>query len=331
MNYKKTLMEFAYFSKIRSEIISRLDSAVCNVKVAMAWFTSCELFDSLLRCLNRNVEVELILLDNAINYMDYAPDFNIFIKAGGKLRIATYNIGFMHHKFCVIDDRIAITGSYNWTYYAETRNVENIVITDNLEIVNLYLTEHKRLANILSVCSSCSRLSWDDIEAREDIDFRELNYEIERICEVQNKPIRRFFETKTEVVRTEIKKTPLAKYAIGILACDNNNNESFIPFINSGAKLPYHSNEFELFFDSRNEKDFHCKFIFETTNKHRECQLIKEVDLMQIAKGTSDVNLPIKLSMTLDNNGSLKVDVSCDKSGQRLTISVLDSNFVQYE
>ena len=52
---------------------------------------------------------------------------------------------------------------------------------------------------------------------------------------------------------------------------------------------------------------------------------------MQIAKGTCDENLPVKFSMNLDDNGSLKVDVACTKSGQRLTISVLDSNFVKYE
>ena len=297
----------------------------------MAWFTSAELFDALLSCLKRNVNVELILLDNAINYMYYAPDFNKLINAGGHLRIADSSIGFMHHKFCVIDNKIVITGSYNWTYYAETRNVENIVITDNSEIVNLYLMEYKRLANILPMSSSCSRLSWDDIEAREDIDFRELNYEIERICEVQNKPIRRFFETKIEVLNTEIKKTPFAKYAIGVQALDNNDNVIFDPFIKSRTQLPYHTTEMELFFDSKNIKEFPCLFLYGNPNNKNEWHLIKEVDLMQVAKGTCEENLPVKFTMTLDDNGSLKVDVACNKSGQKLTISALDSNFVQYE
>lgn len=57
----------------------------------------------------------------------------------------------MHHKFCVIDDKIAITGSYNWTYYAETRNVENIIISDNPEIVNGYASEFQRLKQALSL------------------------------------------------------------------------------------------------------------------------------------------------------------------------------------
>ena len=324
-------MEQAYFSKIRSRIIPYLNNAEENVVIAMAWFTSIELFDALLSCLRRKVNVEMVILDSAINYMYYAPDFNELIKAGGRLRIADLSVGFMHHKFCVIDKKIAITGSYNWTYYAETRNVENIVITDNLEIVNLYLAEFKRLADILSVCSSCSRLSWDEIEASDDIDFRELNYEIERICEVQNKPVRRFFETKTEVVRTEIKKTAFAKYAIGIQAMDDKDTVIFKPFIEARTQLPYHSAATELFFDSQNMKEFPSLFIFGNPNDKSEWHLIKEVDLMQVAKGTSDENLPVLFSMALDDNGSLKVDVACAKSGQRLTISALDSNFVEYD
>ena len=324
-------MEKAYFSDIRNRIIPCLDNATNKIQVAMAWFTSKELFEALINALNRNVDVELILLDNAINYMYYAPDFNELINAGGKLRIAGPEVGFMHHKFCVIDDSLVITGSYNWTCYAETRNVENIVISDNSDIVMLYSAEFQRLQNILSVSSSCARLSWDDIELRDDVDYRELNYEIEKICEVQNKPVKRIFETKTEVVRTEIKKTPLANYAIGIQALDDKDSVFFDPFINKGTKLPYHSTEIEFFFDSKNMTEFPCLFIYGNPNNKKEWHLIKEVDLMQVAKGTSDENLPVRFSMNLDDNGSLRVDVSCSKSGQKLTISTLDSKFVKYE
>ena len=324
-------MEKAYFSGIRNRIIPCLDNATNKIQVAMAWFTSNELFEALINALNRDVDVELILLDNAINYMYYAPDFNEFINAGGKLRIAGAEVGFMHHKFCVIDDSVAITGSYNWTYYAETRNVENIVISDNSDIVMFFSAEFQRLQNLLSVSSSCARLSWDDIEQRDDVDYRELNYEIEQICEVQNKPVKRFFEFKTEVVRTEIKKTPLANYAIGIQALDDKDCVFFDPFITQGAKLPCHSSEIEFFFDSKNMTEFPCLFIYGNPNNKKEWYLIKEVNLMQVAKGTSDENLPVRFSMNLDDNGSLRVDVFCSKSGQKLTISTLDSKVVKYD
>ena len=74
-----------------------------------------------------------------------------------------------------------------------------------------------------------------------------------------------------------------------------------------------------------------CKFIYENPDNKAERGLVKEVDLMQIAKDTCDENLPVRFSMELEDNGSLRVDVSCEKSGQKLTISALNSNLVKHE
>lgn len=51
-------MEQAYFSEIRNKIIPFLNNATDKIQVAMAWFTSSELFGALLDALNRNVDVE---------------------------------------------------------------------------------------------------------------------------------------------------------------------------------------------------------------------------------------------------------------------------------
>lgn len=69
-------MQEAYFDNIRSRIIPLLRNAYKEVIIAMAWFTSQELFSELIECLKRGVRVELILLDSPINFMEYAPDFN---------------------------------------------------------------------------------------------------------------------------------------------------------------------------------------------------------------------------------------------------------------
>jgi phosphatidylserine/phosphatidylglycerophosphate/cardiolipin synthase-like enzyme len=37
----------------------------------------------------------------------------------------------MHHKFSIFDDYRMLNGSYNWTYAAEVRNDENVVIIEN--------------------------------------------------------------------------------------------------------------------------------------------------------------------------------------------------------
>lgn len=33
-----------------------------------------------------------------------------------------------HHKYCVLDDKIVVTGSYNWTFRGDTSNHENLVV-----------------------------------------------------------------------------------------------------------------------------------------------------------------------------------------------------------
>ncbi len=51
----------------------------------------------------------------------------------------------MHNKFGIIDNRIAFTGSYNWTYTAKMHNQENLVITTNFTIVHRFIDEFSML------------------------------------------------------------------------------------------------------------------------------------------------------------------------------------------
>ena len=44
----------------------------------------------------------------------------------------------MHNKFAIIDNRILLTGSYNWTFSANNRNDENLMIIDDPEIIARY-------------------------------------------------------------------------------------------------------------------------------------------------------------------------------------------------
>jgi phosphatidylserine/phosphatidylglycerophosphate/cardiolipin synthase-like enzyme len=53
--------------------------------------------------------------------------------------------GLMHHKLILIDDSIVITGSYNFTNSAETRNDENVIILFNTEAAARYLDEFWRV------------------------------------------------------------------------------------------------------------------------------------------------------------------------------------------
>ncbi len=51
----------------------------------------------------------------------------------------------MHHKFVVVDKRLLINGSFNWSFNGVTRNNDNVLITDEEELVIPYNNEYEKL------------------------------------------------------------------------------------------------------------------------------------------------------------------------------------------
>jgi phosphatidylserine/phosphatidylglycerophosphate/cardiolipin synthase-like enzyme len=58
------------------------------------------------------------------------------------------NPRFLHHKLIVVDNRIVIAGSFNFSNNATDNNDENVIIIDNPEIANLYVQEFGRVWSI---------------------------------------------------------------------------------------------------------------------------------------------------------------------------------------
>ena len=321
-------MEKAFFNNIRSEIIPLLNQAKEEVVIAMAWFTSNELFQALLNCRDRNVKVELILLDNAINFMYYAPDFNLLIEKGGILKIAPLSKGFMHHKFCVIDNRIVITGSYNWTYFAETRNIENIVISDNVDVVLLYKNEFVSLSSDLAKTEESPRLNWDEIENCREINFEELNYEIEHLAKVRSLPEKKVVRSTTTVTIEEMPLNPISKYDIGIKTTKDGDDCFMTPIIRAGTRLPYISEPLKTYNYSDHRDDIVLTVLY---GNDGEKILITEKAITEITASRTDWELTITVQFNLLQNGDLLAEIRCLETGRTLRISVSNSDFVDYE
>ena len=75
-----------------------------------------------------------IILDKSQNDR---MDSSLFKLAGLGLNVTTNNFKnkLMHHKFVVIDDRVLMNGSLNFTTQAVSRNDENLVVTRSRRIV----------------------------------------------------------------------------------------------------------------------------------------------------------------------------------------------------
>jgi hypothetical protein len=134
-----------HFEDIQSRIIEKLHTAENNIRVAVAWFTDKEIIEQLEEISLRGVKVEIIISDNDINRnVDFSPLENNGIKIH---YFPVKGYGTMHHKFCVIDNKLVITGSYNWTVNAKSNNGENIhIVTDQISI-NQYIQKFDELKN----------------------------------------------------------------------------------------------------------------------------------------------------------------------------------------
>jgi hypothetical protein len=138
----------AQFDNIRQTILEELDTATDKIVVAVYWFTNQTLFQKLMSKVADGLKVELIIHNDYINNRETGLNFQSFIDCGGEFYFSdTFNP--MHNKFCVIDEKTLINGSYNWTYYAEDRNRENILlIKKENETVEAFSREFERLKSL---------------------------------------------------------------------------------------------------------------------------------------------------------------------------------------
>lgn len=319
----------AYFTDIRKEIISRLCSAKSEVKIAMAWFTSAELFDELIVCCRRGVSVNLLLLDDAINWMYYAPDFNVLKEAGANIRIVSRDYGMLHHKFCVIDQQVIITGSYNWTYYAETRNIENIVIIDDALLANSYLGEFDAILAKTSVSTCFKRLSWEDIDYESNLNIYELNQEIATIARERQLPEKQIVVTPAKVEIVEKKRTPLSAVNIGLQIIKGANNDAMKVLIKKEQKLPTTFNK--IFYNySDKRKNVNLNLFVGDSESATKNRLILSRNLSEIVANSTLDELQIEIKVTLDTNGHLHVIAECVETQRMIDLTMTNPSFVYY-
>jgi hypothetical protein len=148
-----------YFDNIRYHILNSLKNGQQSILAAVCWFTNDELFNMLCHKLEHGISVELIILDDYINANPFGCNFQRFIDLGGHLYLSNVEKP-MHNKYCIIDNRTLINGSYNWTYAAERNNEENVVIFDDCQdLIAAFNNDFNRLKSITPKVSSFNKKS----------------------------------------------------------------------------------------------------------------------------------------------------------------------------
>jgi len=136
-----------YFSLVNDPegaIIQELDKAKDTIDIAIYYFTDRDLANEVIGAYDRGVSVR-IYLDKDQKEAKYSKS-RYLVKHGVPVRYSS-NPYIMHHKFCVIDNEVVITGSYNWTASAAKRNNENLLVIQDAKMAQEYSAEFNRLWN----------------------------------------------------------------------------------------------------------------------------------------------------------------------------------------
>jgi len=118
-----------------------------SIDICVFTITDDRIAESLLEAHGRGVGLRIIT-DNEKSG-DRGSDVERLQEAGIPVRMDRSE-HHMHHKFAIFDDRHLCTGSYNWTRSAARHNRENLVFTDDPDLLRPYRTEFNRLWTALA-------------------------------------------------------------------------------------------------------------------------------------------------------------------------------------
>lgn len=318
----------AYFSGIRQIILDQLDNAKFDIKVAVAWFTNFHLFEKLCQKRRQGVNITIVVIDDFINNGDWGLNFQEFINLGGNLYYGNAD-NPMHHKFCIIDNQILINGSYNWTYYAESRNIENIVLFQNHPfLVQQFKTEFEKLCQSLNKSTFAIKRKFEELSMFDMFSTKNyLAFDLYHHGKQENN--KAFYEAATRVLPAStfllseyqkisqveiIKKTTTA---LGIKSRIDGIDNRFSILINKGVVVPY-SNSGSYYTTENNQTSISIETF---KGEHDLCAFNQNIGQFLIA------DLPPKLAgqaginvyFTLDKNGILAVKAKSIDTGSEIS------------
>jgi phosphatidylserine/phosphatidylglycerophosphate/cardiolipin synthase-like enzyme len=120
-----------------------LESAQESIYFLAYSFTSNQLGDIVRQKAAADVTVAGIMDDEQVR-SNQGTEYDPFRQAELDVRIDGID-GLMHHKVFIVDEKIVVLGSYNFSQSAEERNDENVMIIYDPLIAQQFLLEFRRV------------------------------------------------------------------------------------------------------------------------------------------------------------------------------------------
>ncbi len=136
----------AFRDECEKLLVEKIDAAGKEIQVAVYTFTNRRIADALAAAAGRGVTVQ-VKLDKAQAEQEFSTRLvDSLRRAKISVRLIEMPDGYhMHHKFIVVDGRLVVTGSYNFTVAATRENWENVVCIESEKVAAAFAAEWRTL------------------------------------------------------------------------------------------------------------------------------------------------------------------------------------------
>ena len=125
-----------------NHIIDLINVAYTQLDICVFTISDDRISRAIVEAMKNGVEIRIIS-DN-FKVEDTGSDIEDLSRVGIPVKLDTSD-NHMHHKFMIVDNKIVLTGSYNWTRSAALYNQENIISMDDEEVVSKFSNEFEKL------------------------------------------------------------------------------------------------------------------------------------------------------------------------------------------
>jgi phosphatidylserine/phosphatidylglycerophosphate/cardiolipin synthase-like enzyme len=231
---KPSIFEVHFFPNSSEEmhLINLISKTKISLDIAMFTINNIHIAEEIKKIFYKGIKLRIITDGECIKM----PSSNIYSLAAIGINIKTDDSVryHMHHKFCVIDNSVVVTGSFNWTDQAVNHNQENLLFLENKDLAIKYSNEFQKL--------------WDDfvIVITKEKALSKIKEDEEKKMAAESRKRR---EKEKKLIEKENKKKEINEMEID--SYDNCYNKSF----SKKKRNRYENKGFEQNNNDNNDKD----------------------------------------------------------------------------
>ena len=196
---KPTVFEVHFFPNPSEEIhlINLISKTKTSLDIAMFTINNVKIASEIKNIFSRGIKLRILSDSECIKM----PSSNVYSLAamGISVKIDDSVRYHMHHKFCVIDKSVVVTGSFNWTDQAVNHNQENLLFIENKELASKYSNEFEKLWNDFEIVVTKEKAEMkikEDEEKKRAAESRKQREKEKKIAEKEN--IKKVFEEMSQ-------------------------------------------------------------------------------------------------------------------------------------